>query len=187
MPAPLAIEIRREIVKRHQEGETLKAVSEEMMLSYETVRKIWRHWRKFGKLSANYEQAKKRGTRRYTHVYEEAVEMKRCHPRWGAHLILLKLEEVYEELPSVRTLQRWFRQAGVSRSPKSSRIRSEYVKRGQEVHEVWAVDAKERMQLADGSSACWLVVTDEASGAILRAESFPPLELDKNRGKAGSK
>jgi hypothetical protein len=180
MPAPLAVEIRREIVKRHQAGESLKAISQDMRLPYETTRKIWRHWRKYGKLSANYEQAKRRGTRRYTDVYALAIEMKRDHPKWGAQLIRLKLEARHEDLPSVRTLQRWFREAGVSRSPKASKKRSEYVKRGQAVHEVWAVDAKERMRLADGSSACWLVVTDEASGAILGTQSFPPLALDKN-------
>jgi len=180
MPAPVANEIRREIVKRHEAGESLKAISGDMGVPYETTRKIWRHWRTYGKLSANYEQAKKRGTRRYTDVYAIAIEMKRTHPKWGAQLIRVKLAASHVDLPSVRTLQRWFREAEVSRSPKASRKRSEYVKRGQVVHEVWAVDAKERMRLADGSSACWLVATDEASGAILGTQSFPPVALDEN-------
>ena len=180
MPAAIAIEIRREILERHQGGDSLKTISQDLNMSYETVRKIWRHWRKYGKLTANYEQAKKRGTRRYQAVYEAALEMKREHPKWGAQLIQLKLDETHEDIPSVRTLQRWFRQAGISRSPKTQQKRSDYVKRGQEAHQVWAVDAKERMKLADGSSACWLVVTDEASGAILGAKGFPPVALDKS-------
>jgi transposase len=180
MPAPTAMEIRREIVKRHQDGDTLKIISQDLNVPYETVRKIWRHWRRFGKLTANYEQAKQRGTRRYQSVYEEAIEMKREHPKWGAQLIRLTLEKSHERLPSVRTLQRWFRAAGVSNSAKIQRSRLEVVRRGQQVHQVWAVDAKERMKLADESSACWLVVTDEASGAILGGEVFPPMALDKN-------
>lgn len=34
------------------------------------------------------------------------------------------------------------------------------------------MDAKERMRLADGTGACWLTVTDEASGAILYTATF---------------
>ena len=60
------------------------------------------------------------------------------------------------------------------------------VQRGQKVHQVWAVDAKERMRLVDGSDACWLVVTDEASGAILQAEHFPPETLDTDEGNNGA-
>ena len=179
MPAPTALEIRREIVRRHQEGDTLKVIGHDLNVPYETVRKVWRHWRRFGKLTANYEQAKKRGTREYASVYEEAVEMKREHPKWGAQLIHLELEKSHERLPSVRTLQRWFREVGVSNSAKVRRTHSEVVRRGQQVHQVWAVDAKERMKLADESSACWLVVTDEMSGAILGGEVFPPMALDK--------
>lgn len=40
------------------------------------------------------------------------------------------------------------------------------------MHEVWAVDAKERMQLQDGSWASWLTITDESSGAILYCVAF---------------
>jgi hypothetical protein len=42
---------------------------------------------------------------------------------------------------------------------------------------VWAVDAKEQIRLADGTWGSWLVVSDEASGAILstavRATAVP--------------
>lgn len=38
---------------------------------------------------------------------------------------------------------------------------------------MWAIDAKERMQLGDGSWASWLCITDEASGAVVYAEAFP--------------
>ena len=184
MPAPLPIKIRREIVERHETGETLRSISEEMKLPYDTVRKIWQHWSKHGKLEPNYTLAKVKGTRKYKAVYELAIQLKGEHPKWGATLILLKLGETLPaaELPSERTLQRWFRQAGISRTPKVQRGGAKTVKRGKAVHEVWAVDAKERLRLADGSWASWLVVTDEASGAILYAEAFSPEELDTSRG-----
>lgn len=180
MPAALSVEKRREIIKRHEAGETLKVISEQMQLSYNTVKKIWSHWRKYQKVSPNYEQAKEKGTRKYRGVYEEAIEMKAAHVGWGAPLIHLKLSQQHpdKDLPSIRTLQRWFRQAGVSRSPKVRQRKETYVKRGQVAHEVWAMDAKEQMKLEDGSDASWLVVTDEASGAILDAQVFPPQDMD---------
>jgi len=60
------------------------------------------------------------------------------------------------------------------------------VGRGQAVHDVWAVDAKEAMALADGSHASWLVVSDEASGAVLHTEVFPPPALDPGERDSGS-
>jgi hypothetical protein len=108
--------------------------------------------------------------------------MKRNHPKWGAVLVRLKLQTHFpdEELPCERTFQRWFRRAGVAQSPKVQQCRSTYVQRGRQVHQVWAVDAKEQMKLADGSDASWLVVTDETSGAILYARAFPPQTVDKS-------
>lgn len=51
------------------------------------------------------------------------------------------------------------------------------------MHEVWAVDAKEQMKLHDATGACWLTLTDEASGAILSTRAFPTRDwLDVNVG-----
>jgi len=189
MPSPIANEIRRQIVSRHEAGETLINLSEELNLPYNTVRKIWSHWRKYGKLTPNYEQAKETGTRIYRAIYEDAIELKRQHPKWGAQLIQLELKEKYGEvaLPAVRTLQTWFKQAGVNRAAAVKRACSSVVKRGKAVHEVWAVDAKEQMKLADGSYGCWLTITDEASGSILGCETFSPQVLDTNRSDPGER
>ena len=188
MPAPIPIEIRRQIVDQYQAGLSLKEISDKLNLSYSTVRKIWSHWRKHNKLTPNYEQAKQTGTHRYKEVYANAIDMKRQHPRWGAQLIRLELEKQYPdaELPAVRTLQTWFKQAGVNRTAKVKRERSTYVNRGCEVHEVWAVDAKEQMKLLDGNYVCWLTVTDEASGSILNCDTFSPQVLDTNHSQPSS-
>lgn len=179
MPGPIENVIRQEIIKRHEAGESLRSISDEMGMSYETVKKLWRHWVKKGSVEPNYEAAKQRGTRSYGHVYAAAVQIKGEHPRWGAALIRLKLEGMaLQPLPSVRTLQRWFREAGVNRSAPIRQRRVGSVQRGQDVHQVWAVDAKEGMQLRDGHWASWLMVTDEASGAVLKTGVFPPASLD---------
>jgi hypothetical protein len=188
MPAPLENIKRLEIVQRHERGESLRSISDEMSMSYETVKHIWQHWRREGRIEPNYERAKRRGTRKYQRVYEVAVALKQAHRRWGAALIRLKLEEEarYGPLPSVRTIQRWFRDARVqSQTPGSRQVGTKRVKRGQKPHEVWAVDAKEQMQLADGSWASWLAASDEASGAVLTADVFPPAPLDAGERECG--
>lgn len=188
MPAPIENAKRIEIVQRHEQGESLRSISDEMGMSYETVKHLWQHWRREGRIEPNYEQSRRRGTRRYGNVYTAAVEMKRAHRRWGAPLIRLKLaDEGLSPVPSVRTLQRWFREAQVSRKATQRQAREPRVQRGQKVHQVWAVDAKEQMQLEDGSWASWLVVSDEASGAVLNTEVFSPADMDASgiHGGAG--
>jgi len=182
MPAALPVPIRKEIVDRRSRGETFRQIAREMAMSYDSVRAIWRHWERHGKLAPNYDACRRTGPRKPQAVVERALEMKRDHRRWGAGLIRLLLSDEFEahEVPSERTLQRWFRQAGLGRAPAAQQ-RTPYVKRGQAVHDVWAVDAKEKVKLADGSQVSWLTVSDEASGAILHVAGFPPQTLEPDR------
>jgi transposase len=186
MPAALPIAIRKEIVERRSRGESFRQIAREMVLSYDSVRAIWRHWEKQGQLGPNYDACRSTGPRKPGAVVECALHMKREHRRWGAGLIRLLLRDEFEacDLPSERSLQRWFRQAGLGRAPNLQQ-HSPYVKRGQGVHEVWAVDAKEKITLGDGSQVSWLTISDEASGAILHAAGFPPQVLEPDRPAQG--
>jgi len=179
MPSAIANEIRREIIARHEGGETLRSIRESSGMSYETVKHLWQHWQQYGQVEPRYERAREHKIRGEQAVYEAAVAFKDAQVGWGAKLILIKLAQMgHDRLPSARTLQRWFRRAGVSRSAKVRQRNQPYVERGQQVHEVWAVDAKEHMQLSDGRWASWLLISDEASGAVLHGEVFPPALLD---------
>lgn len=188
MPAPIENAIRSEIVQRHQRGETLRSISEELSISYETVKNLWQHWQKTGKVEPNYERAKHKGTRQFGMLYAEAIALKTAHPRWGAQLILLELQKTQpaSSYPTPRTLQRWFCHEGVNRGTAVRQKREKFVKRGQEPHQVWAVDAKEQIPLADGPRVSWLTVSDEASGAVLHTEVFPPREMDPSGGEGGA-
>jgi len=188
MPAALPQEVRRRIVEGHQQGKTLREISLTLGLAYVTVKGIWAHWVKYEKLSPNYEQARQRGTRKYQAVYAASLVIKKAHARWGGGMIRLELSKRLPgvALPSVRSLQRWFRQAGISRGPKAEHKRGSSVQRGQDVHEVWAVDAKEKIHLQSGERASWLVISDEASGAILTATSFPPRDMGASAAETGA-
>ena len=86
----------------------------------------------------------------------------------------------------MRTLQRWFRREGIQK-PRGDQRPKVRVKRGQVPHEVWALDAKEDIQLADDSYVSWLTITDEGSGAILSATLFPHTALEHHQPTTGEK
>lgn len=186
MPAALSIAERRRIVAMREQGENFGAIAKELGRDYEAVRKIYHRYIQSGQLEANYDKCRHQGIRSDEAVYQRAVELKRTHPKWGAGLIWVELAEAFDEadLPSERTLQRWFRRGGVQ-NPAPERSPRPFAARGKRAHEVWAMDAKEQVELADGSFVSWLTVTDEGSGAILGAFLFPHQTLDADRPDAG--
>jgi transposase-like protein len=180
MAAAKPMTMRREIVARYEQGERRAAIARELGVSYGMVRKLWRQYQQTGQLEPGYERCRHTALRKGQAVYEQAVALKTAHPGWGAGLIRMELGAKSEgkALPSTRTLQRWFRRAGVGR-PRAEKQAKPSVQRGQQAHEVWAMDAKEQIRLADGSYVSWLTITDEGSGAILAAQLFPPAALDE--------
>jgi hypothetical protein len=180
MPRALPLAVREQVVQRRQQGQALVEIAGQLGLSYRTVRQTWQRFRKQGAagLAIHYERCGPRGIRFCAAIHQRALALKREHPRWGATLIRLQLAEEFadQSLPSPRTLQRWFRAAGLQGPrPHPPPVVRQRAKR---VHEVWEVDAKERMRLGDGSASSVLTVTDEASGALLGVVAFPPLLLE---------
>lgn len=182
MPAALPTGIRREIVERREGGDSFASIADGLKVSYSAVRNIYQRYVKTKRLAPGYERCSHTEVRSDQAIYSAAVEMKRVHPSWGAGLIRVELSADFPQasLPSIRTLQRWFKRGKVQ-NPLREKTPKPRVKRGQAVHEVWALDAKEQMKLADGSHASWLTITDEASGAILSATLFPHQALDEYR------
>jgi hypothetical protein len=80
------------------------------------------------------------------------------------------------DLPSARTLQRWFARqqqppAPAGRKPASARAAA------RRPHEVWQMDAVEQLPLQTGQQVCWLRWVDEWTGAVLGTEVFPPRQF----------
>lgn len=150
------------------------------------MRKIYHRYQQHGHLEASYDKCRHQGIRHNPTVYERAIQLKQAHPKWGAGLIWVELAEEFDEvdLPSERTLQRWFKRGGVQ-NPAPERAPKPFAARGKQAHEVWAMDAKEQVELADGSFVSWLTVTDEGSGAILGAFLFPHQTLGADRPDVG--
>lgn len=186
MPAALSISERRKIIEMREQGNSFKAIALELNRDYEAVRKIYHRYVQSGELAPSYAKCSHSTIRKDETIYRRALEMKRNHPSWGAGIIWVELAEEFDEvqLPTPRTLQRWFKRGGVQNPPQERRPRP-FPARGKRAHEVWAMDAKEQIELADGSFVSWLTVTDEGSGAIVGAFLFPPQALVDNRPPAG--
>jgi hypothetical protein len=184
MPCAIPQPLREEIVSRHQAGETLAGIALDLKLCYRSVRGIWQRYRQRGAagLPPDYARCGRPGPRGAPELYAAALAAKRAHPRWGGTLIRLHLGEQFpaQPLPSVRTLQEWFRQAGLqtprNRRPSAPRTRA------REVHAVWQLDGKEGMRLADGTPTVTLTLVDEASGAVLSTAAFPPQQVRAGAG-----
>jgi transposase len=180
MPAALPLPRRQQIVALRQAGLSLPAIAQQLQLAPATVRDWWHRYRDQGEtgLQTHYDRCGPRAARTAPLVQQAVLTLRREHPTWGAGLIRLETKKQFPDqpLPTVRQIQRWFRAAGLQ-PPRAKRPPVER-QRGSEPHQVWQIDAKEQLRLADGSGTSVLTVTDEASGALLGVVPFPPVSLE---------
>lgn len=187
MPAAIPRPIREELARRHQAGEALTEIAVALGLSYRAARGLWRRFRERGErgFDNDYAHCGRPGPHFPKAVYEAALSLRREHPRFGAGLIRVKLEDRFpgQALPSERTLNRWIREAGLQ--PLRGRRPKVPLDWAKVPHEVWQVDAKERLHLANDQGCSQLSVVDEGSGGALGAVAFPPLALEPGAAAGG--
>ena len=182
MPDALPIAIRQQIIELKCKGCTLQSIAQEWHLSYSTVCQVWQRYKAAGSsgLAPHYDKCgPARGPKCAVLIYRAALWLKRGHPDWGAALIRLTLQDRYKNMavPSERCLQRWFKAQKLYK-PKScfTAVQSPTAASpAQQVHDVWQIDAKEKLCLGSGQRASYLSVVDEKSGCLLKAVVFPLL------------
>jgi hypothetical protein len=174
MPVPIAVAIREQIVIRRQGGENLGEIARDLGMSYDSVRNVWRLYQSQGRIKPNYGNCGPKAPKVCKRVYRAALFLKHKHPTWGAGLIKQLIEDKWadETVPSERSLQRWFKRAGINQARKKQ-LGEARKGRGKAVHNVWEMDSREEIRLASGQKVVWLVASDEASGAILKGSIFP--------------
>jgi hypothetical protein len=182
MPRPTPEPIRSAILRRCRDGQGAARIAAELSLPPRTVRRLVRRLRDGG------EPAIRPGYRRPAAAdpdpaREAAEALRREHPGWGAPLIrsLLLRDHPGRPIPSARTLQRWFRRHGPPRPPRPE-APEPHRGRADRPHDVWQIDASERIRLADGREVSWLRVVDEFTGAFLLTRVFSRGAVD---GRAG--
>ena len=182
MARAIAMPLRQAILDRFHTGQAPEAIAAALGLHHETVRKLVRRFRTAGTtaLAPAYDRCGQHQTATAdADLVDAALDLRRQHTGWGAGLIRVLLAEQFpgRTLPSERTLQRHLAKAGLAPAPAGRPNRQRRL-RATVPHEVWQVDAAERMTLGDGSPACWLRVVDEYTGAFLRTVVFPPRDLE---------
>jgi hypothetical protein len=109
---------------------------------------------------------------------QAAIDLRREHPTWGTEFIRVQLLEAdpQRQVPTARTLRRWFERADLAPAQAGRRPRAES-ERTTIPHDTWQMDAKEHIKLKKNKQASWLRITDECSGAVLHTTVFPPRNL----------
>ena len=89
MPRPLAVALRQEIVRRHQQGVPLARIAADLAIPYGTLRKVWRLYRRGGleRLDPDYCRRGRPVPPSTQQLLSIACDLKRDHPGWGAGLI----------------------------------------------------------------------------------------------------
>ena len=178
MSHPTPVPVRQLIVQRAAQGQSAGLIARCLGLVPRTVRRLVQRLRRQGPKAL----ATSCPSRPYQHppqfraFVEEALQLRREHPTWGAGLVCVMLRRDYpaDPIPAERTLQRWFRRAGLLPAPSGRRAGPSSYQRAQQPHDVWQMDAADQVALQNGRQVCWLRIADECSGAVLQTTVFPP-------------
>jgi hypothetical protein len=164
---------REQVVGLKKECHSYEAISEQLSLSGSKVLDIWTRYRQQGEagLSTAYANCGPKGPKTLPLLRRAALWLKRQHPAWGTPRIHCGLRSRYGHArPSIRTLNRWYA-AECLVKPGGQDVRAR-IGAARAVHNIWQVDAKENLVLADGQPACYLTIVDERSGAWLASLVF---------------
>ncbi len=172
MSRPLPLPVRQNVFRRWRIGDTAAAIAHNLQLVPRTVRRLVQRFRERG-ADAIHPLYSQRQSRPPPAVLA-AVALRQEHRRWGAPLIRVLLRHRFadDDLPSPRTLQRWFARAGLGPAPKGRRPAAARQPRAGHPHAVWQMDAAEQLALTNNQQVCWLRIVDEYSGAVLRTVVF---------------
>src|SRR5262249_1946117 len=187
MPRALSLPQRQLRWERAALGHPADAVAADLGLCPSTVRKLSARFRARGRAGflPAYHRCGQRQATADPELLAAALDMRRQHAGWGAGLLRVLLAEQYpaRTVPCARTLQRYLARAGLAPAPHGRRPAARY-QRATRPHQVWQIDAAERLHLGDGSQACWLRLVDECSGAFLQTTVFPPGRLERGAAAA---
>lgn len=181
MSCPTPMPLRHAILRRWHKGQSVSTIAQALGVVPRTVRHLVRRFRQEGDaaVAPSYRRAETQEPKGSQGLFQIAVQLRQQHPTWGAGLIrvMLRRDGPWPSPPAERTLQRWFRRAGLSAAPARRRP-SGSAQRAQEPHAVWQMDAKEQVRLATAERVSWLRIVDECSGAVLWTTVFPPRTME---------
>lgn len=170
------LSLRLKVIEERNQGKSMLHISAQYNIAYNTVRQ-WcdRHREKgLSGLNNNYINCGLKMPSSDVLIVRASCWLKYKHPEWGAEYIRTVLKDRYidHRIPGVKSFHNWFKKRKLI--PLRNRLPGEPTMWSKLPHDTWQTDAKERVTLGDGSSACWLTITDEKTSAVLDALLFPP-------------
>ena len=174
--SPLTVAEREAIYYGKLGGGRLRDLAKELSCSIDCVRKWWRVGRDHGLVGLRRSRRKRTKTGALSRfdllVAKRALYWKRQHPKRGPTRILADLEKdrVLERLvlPKRTALADFFRQACPELLQRRQR-RPAAPPTARHVHELWQVDGKEAVRLADGTIATVFEVREPVACVCLGA------------------
>lgn len=171
--------LRLQIVTARGQGLSYSELCQRFKVNYHTVRTLCLRYEAIGQsaLRPDYSKCGRPVKAEHEKCFRLVRLIKHLHPLWGVPLIVARIKESYPNLSmqSVRHYQRKLNLA-TNKVPKASLPKKPTQDRPRQAHDEWEVDAKERIDFADGQKACFLNITDAKTNALLKAKVFPPLE-----------
>lgn len=174
------LSVRLQVIAERQKGQSYRSICALTGLSYNTVRALCHRHTAEGEAGLVPRTA--RCGRRVKLPDEICFRLVRlvsyAHPNWGVPYIVVLLRRRHPGLSfqSVRHYQRRLGAGAPRKLPPAVVPREQAGDRARLPHDVWQIDAKERIAFDPSPSGevCFLNVTDEKTSALLCAAAFPP-------------
>jgi hypothetical protein len=170
--------VTREIViQLHNQGVSLRQISLQENLSYDAVKRLVNRYKLEGEkgLTPKYTHCGRKRSYASDCSYRLIRLYKHYHPQWGVVYILMKIKDKYPQLPLCvsRVYERRLKSEGKTDVKNPPLQYAYYAEVSRLPHDTWQVDAKELLQTIDGHVACYLSISDEKTGCLLKAKVFP--------------
>jgi hypothetical protein len=176
---PLNLSEKELLYRRKQEGASHAEVASELGCAIETVRKLWRAYRRGLKKRKRGRPAAGILSTYPPEMAPKALELKQAHPHWGPANVLLDLRKYFEgkqvHFPSPSRLSAFFRVScpkAVQRHGKPTPPPSPPPSMVRQIHYCWQIDAKEAIKLENGEVASYLDIRDPVSAVMIASQAF---------------
>jgi transposase len=174
------ITLRLKVIAGRQQGATYEALATEHCLNLSTVYAWCLRWASSAEqgLVPHYKRCGRQVDPDSRKGFRLVRLTAHLHKEWGIPYIVSRIKLKYPDLPlqSVRHYQRLIRRDKKDEVSTVKMPRESPVDRAREPHDVWQIDAKERIALKsdEAKEACYLNITDEKTSAVLHAKAFSP-------------
>jgi len=175
MARALSFDLRRRIVNLSEQGVAKSEIARRLSISRGSVYTILERHAERGLdgLCPDYKNCGPKQPFREAFLVRSYCALRRWNPNDGYDRISSKICAKYGEqykIPNRSTVYRWWHARGLV--PPRTVTQPGDPNWTNILHEVWQVDAKEKMKLLDGQRYCWLNVVDEASGTVIDPPVF---------------